>query len=67
LLFYRRLLADGLEYLKPRGNLIIEIGYGQFDSISNEIDRSQWELADVTPDLQGIPRTLTLRTPSENS
>lgn len=66
LAFYRRLLADGLKYLKPGGYLVVEIGYGQLDSITDVAGRSSWKLVDVTPDLQGIPRTLILRTPSEN-
>jgi len=66
LAFYRRLLADGLKYLKPGGYLVVEIGYGQLDSITDFAGRSSWELVDVTLDLQGIPRTLTLRMPSEN-
>jgi release factor glutamine methyltransferase len=63
--FYRRLLADGLKYLKPGGYLVIEIGFGQLDSITDMAIRSSWELVDAIADLQGIPRTLTFRKPSE--
>lgn len=67
LTFYRRLLADGSTYLKPGGSLVIEIGYGQLDSISDLIaSASAWEPAAVTRDLQGIPRALTLMKRAED-
>ena len=59
--FYRRLLKEGLKYAKSGGYLVFEIGYGQSDRISEMIARSGWKLIDVTRDLQGIPRTLTVR------
>ena len=63
--FYRRLLADGLKYVKPGGYLVCEIGYTQLDAISDMIDGPSWELIEATNDLQGIPRTLTVRKVSE--
>ncbi len=63
--FYRRLLADGSKYLKPGGYLVVEIGYGQLDSITDAVAVSPWNLVDVTRDLQGIPRTLAIRKPPE--
>lgn len=63
--FYRRLLAEGLNYLRSGGYLVVEIGYGQLDSISEAVAASSsWKLVDVTRDLQGIPRTLTIEKPS---
>jgi release factor glutamine methyltransferase len=64
--FYAGLLAGGLKCLKEGGYLILEIGYGQFEAISEMIAEASWQLVDVTPDLQGIPRILTLRRPSGN-
>lgn len=58
---YRRLFLDAPRYLKPGGYLVVEIGYGQLDAILELISRSGLELADVTHDLQGLPRTLALR------
>jgi len=63
--FYRRLLENGVSYVKPGGHLIFEIGYSQLDSIKGLIEESRWKLVDVTRDLQGIPRTLTLQRPDE--
>ena len=65
--FYRRLLADGLKYVKPGGYLICEIGYTQLDSISDMIAGPSWNLIEATSDLQGIPRTLTVRKVSGSS
>jgi release factor glutamine methyltransferase len=59
--FYRRLLADSARYLRPAGYLVCEIGYTQLEAIRKIIDATKWELVDVTHDLQGIPRTLTVR------
>jgi release factor glutamine methyltransferase len=64
--FYRRLLADSVQYLRPGGYLVLEIGYDQLASISDLIAGSSWELVDVIRDLQNIPRTLSLKQPSEN-
>ena len=65
--FYRRLLSDAPKYLKPGGYLIIEIGYGQLQAMREMIGASGLELACVTEDLQGIPRTLTIRKPRAHS
>jgi release factor glutamine methyltransferase len=61
--FYRRLLVEGLAFVKPGGYLIFEIGYNQLGAITEIIDAVEWELVDVVNDLQGIPRTVTLRKP----
>ena len=63
--FYGRLLDDGLRQAKPGGFLVCEIGYGQLDAIREMIAGTKWELVDVAHDLQGIPRTLTMRKPLE--
>jgi release factor glutamine methyltransferase len=59
--FYRRLLADGLKYVRPGGYTVCEIGYNQLDAIRGMIAGTSWELIETTNDLQGIPRTLTVR------
>lgn len=61
--FYRRLLVEGLTFVKPGGYMIFEIGYNQLDAIKEIIAALEWELIDVVNDLQGIPRTVTLRKP----
>jgi release factor glutamine methyltransferase len=59
--FYRRLLNEGLQYVRREGLFICEIGYTQLDAIRQMIDPKLWRLEEVTNDLQGIPRTLTIR------
>jgi release factor glutamine methyltransferase len=59
--FYRRLLVEGLGFVRMGGYFVCEIGYTQLDSIRSLIDPGGWTLEEVTDDLQGIPRTLTLR------
>jgi release factor glutamine methyltransferase len=59
--FYRRLIAESPHYLKPGGYVVLEIGFSQVDSISEMVKGNALELVDITPDLQGILRTLCLR------
>jgi release factor glutamine methyltransferase len=59
--FYQRLLDEGWQYVKGNGFFICEIGYTQLDAITKMIDPKLWQLEEVTNDLQGIPRTLTIR------
>ena len=61
LVYYRRLLAEGFDWVRPGGFLVCEIGYGQLDAITEMAAASRWQMVDVTHDLQGIPRTLTIR------
>ncbi len=61
LMFYKRLFDEGRPYIKRGGYLVCEIGFTQLDPISRMIDANDWQLAEVTNDLQGIPRTLTMR------
>ena len=63
LTFYRRLLAEGFDVVRPGGHLVCEIGYTQLDAITEMVAASRWQLVDVTDDLQGIPRTLAMRRP----
>lgn len=59
--FYRRFLMDASRYLKPGVFMVLEIGYSQLDSITDLIASGPFELVDVTPDLQEIPRTICIR------
>ena len=57
----RRLLNDAPRHLRPGGQFIFEIGYGQDEAVRNLIDQTRWELVEIKKDLQGIPRTVVLR------
>ena len=57
----RRLIQDSPKFLKPHGHLIMEIGFDQAEGVRSLIDTNVWELLEVRPDLQGIPRIVLLR------
>lgn len=61
LIVHRRLLQESQRCLRPGGYLIMEIGYGQCQSLTRIIDPSRWEVEKVARDLQGIERTFVLR------
>ncbi|MBC8030805.1 MAG: peptide chain release factor N(5)-glutamine methyltransferase [Pyrinomonadaceae bacterium] len=60
----RRLLVDAGTYLKPGGHFLFEIGFDQRAAVEGLIapmvSSGSWELLDIYPDLQGIPRTVSL-------
>lgn len=56
-----RLLGEAPALLKTGGHLILEIGFDQHERVRNLIDPQTWELLDIHPDLQGIPRIVALR------
>lgn len=57
----RRLINEAPVFLKPNGHLIMEIGFDQGEAIPQLIDANDWELREIRPDLQGIPRIVVLR------
>jgi release factor glutamine methyltransferase len=57
----RRLLNETPGFLKNHGHLIMEIGFDQGEAIKSLIDEEIWDLVDIRPDLQGIPRIVVLQ------
>lgn len=57
----RRLLREAPAFLKQDGHLIMEIGFDQGEAIQQFIDANVWQLLEVRPDLQCIPRIVALR------
>jgi release factor glutamine methyltransferase len=57
----RRLIQESPQFLKQNGHLIMEIGFDQGESVQNLVDTNVWELLEVRPDLQCIPRIVLLR------
>ena len=53
---YRRLIPDAVRLLKPRGSLIMEIGWLAADRIGAML--SGWSEVEAKPDLAGIPRVV---------
>jgi release factor glutamine methyltransferase len=60
LVVIRRLLKDAPQFLNPHGHLIMEIGFDQSGKLRNMVDTQVWQLSDILPDLQGIPRIAVL-------
>ena len=57
----QRLIKESPRHLKPRGHLLLEIGFNQHEAVRALIDTRVWTLLDIHRDLQGIPRTVALR------
>jgi len=57
----RRLVQESPKFLKQNGHLIMEIGFDQGEAVQRLIDANVWELLEVRPDLQCIPRIVLLR------
>jgi release factor glutamine methyltransferase len=56
----RQLIHETPGFLKDHGYLIMEIGFDQGEAIKNLVDDQVWQLLDIRPDLQGIPRIVVL-------
>ncbi|HZE69427.1 MAG TPA: peptide chain release factor N(5)-glutamine methyltransferase [Pyrinomonadaceae bacterium] len=57
----RRLLEQSPRYLKAQGHLLFEIGFDQGEAVRELIRGDVWEVLDIHPDLQGIPRIVALQ------
>lgn len=57
----KQLLTESLDLLKERGHLLIEIGFDQSEAVSNLLDPCAWKLLQILPDLQGIPRIVSVQ------
>jgi len=52
----RALVDRSSQFLRPGGNLFVEIGFGQSDRVAKMFDPEKWFSFEFLPDLQGIPR-----------
>lgn len=57
----RRLIQEAPGFLKPAGHLLMEIGFDQGEAVKSLIDDGVWQLLEIRPDLQHIPRIVVLR------
>ena len=60
----RRIVRGAPEFLKPRGYLLIEIGFGQAESVKGMFDATIWEGVEFLHDMQRIPRIAKARSRS---
>jgi release factor glutamine methyltransferase len=57
--FYRRLFAEGPQYLAVDGIVIVEVGHRQAGDVSRLLRQSQqWELLEIVKDYGGIERVV---------
>ena len=56
----RRLITEAPQFLRKDGYLLLEIGFDQGEAVRGLII-THWQLVDIRPDLQGIPRIVILR------
>jgi len=52
---YERLVADAERVLRPRGWIVLELGFGSKEHVEKMFGR-RWENCRVVPDLAGFPR-----------
>ena len=52
----KKIVDDAPQFLKPRGFLLLEIGFGQADDVEQMFDENIWKSVEILPDLQNIPR-----------
>jgi len=57
----RELVPAAQRALKPGGRLVLEIGAGQAEAVTDMLTNAGFEVESIAADLQGIPRILTAR------
>lgn len=57
----RRIVEGSPEFLRPRGHLLMEIGFDQSNRVAEMFSHDIWEAPHLLPDLQGIPRVVLAR------
>lgn len=57
----RRLLREAPSFLKSGGHMIMEIGFDQGEKVTRLVDKCVWNLLEIRPDLQNIPRIVVLK------
>ena len=59
---YERLFQQAWRVLKPGGWVLVEIGYGRREQVTQMLTHG-WQQVEVRPDLAGIPRVVVARRP----
>jgi release factor glutamine methyltransferase len=62
---YQRLIVDAARVLRPRGWLLLELGYNSLDPVRAMLEHG-WTDIDVIPDLAGFPRVIAARLASHD-
>lgn len=56
-----RIAGESPAFLKPGGFLLMEIGFGQAEKVTEIFNPRAWQSFEILPDLQSIPRTVKAR------
>jgi release factor glutamine methyltransferase len=56
-----RIVLQAPQFLRSKGGLLMEIGFGQAESVEKMFDREVWREFDILDDLQSIPRIVRAR------
>lgn len=56
-----KIIQDAPKFLKPKGFLLMEIGFGQAEEVLKMIGEEIWSEIEIVADLQNIPRMLKTR------
>ncbi len=59
--FYRKIISETPEYLKPTGCLVLEIGIGQSDAVKHILLANSFTEISIKKDISGIPRIITAK------
>lgn len=59
LFFYRKIISESMQYLKPEGWLMFEIGYDQGKAVSEMMKSAGYAQVTVKKDLAGLDRVVT--------
>ena len=59
--FYRRLLAESVSWMMPKGQMLWEIGHQQLALLAEEITASKWKLENLYKDYQDLHRVICLK------
>ncbi len=54
----KKIVENAPNFLKPRGFLLMEIGFDQSDTVKQMFSPKIWQSVEILPDLQNIPRTV---------
>jgi release factor glutamine methyltransferase len=62
--FYRRIASEASTVLAPRGRVVLELGFGQAESVRAIAEREGFGVERLDVDANGIPRIMTLVGPN---
>ena len=56
-----RIIKEASMFLNQNGFLLMEIGFGQAETVKLMFEKTKWQTVEILQDFQGIPRTVKAR------